>query len=270
LTIQITIIRIEGYGPWTLSLGSDREARLQMLQSRMYYDIQRLFSERECLVYSNRFDEYFAVSNGLSVAGHINIHNQLANMYPNLELSMTIGKGSTPFEANVSAHRSRQAKEALTTVASIFGHRVMYSSNDSPTEFSLSKSTLAPSLNGDFVQIMHIDVNNSRKMSLDLSPYEVTCLMGKIHTLLSDEFFKKGSMMFFIGGDNFMVISNETTKEEAGRIIDTVGRASGTKLNCGIGRGKNGREAAKNATRALDTIRELREKGMIQSIYEVQ
>ena len=270
MTIQITIIRIEGYGPWTLRLGSDREARLQMLQSRMYYDIQRLFSERECLVYSNRFDEYFAVSNGLSVAGHINIHNQLANMYPNLELSMTIGKGSTPFEANVNAHRSRQAKEALTTVASIFGHRVMYSPNDSPTEFSYSKSTLAPSLNGDFVQIMHIDVNNSRKMSLDLSPYEVTCLMGKIHTLLSDEFFKKGSMMFFIGGDNFMVISNETTKEEAGRIIDMVGRASGTKLNCGIGRGNNGREAAKNATRALDTIRELREKGMIQSIYEVQ
>ena len=110
MTIQITIIRIEGYGPWTLRLGSDREARLQMLQSRMYYDIQRLFSERECLVYSNRFDEYFAVSNGLSVAGHINIHNQLANMYPNLELSMTIGKGNTPFEANVNAHRSRQAK----------------------------------------------------------------------------------------------------------------------------------------------------------------
>ena len=39
------------------------------------------YFQRECLVYSNRFDEYFAVSNGLSVAGHINIHNQLANMY---------------------------------------------------------------------------------------------------------------------------------------------------------------------------------------------
>ena len=63
MTIQITIIRIEGYGHWTLSLGSDREARLQMLQSRMYYDVQRLFSERECLAYSNRFDEYFAISN---------------------------------------------------------------------------------------------------------------------------------------------------------------------------------------------------------------
>jgi GTP cyclohydrolase IIa len=269
LTIQITIIRIEGYGPWTLTLGSDREARLQMLQSRIYYDIQRLFSERECLVYSNRFDEYFAVSNGLSVPGHISIHNQLASMYPNLKLSMTIGKGTTPFEANINAHRSRQTKEALTTVASIFGQSVVHSSNGSSPEFSLSKTASAASLNGDFVQIMHIDVNDSKKMSSDLSPYEVTCLMGKIHTHLSDEFFRKGSMTFFIGGDNFMVISNEMTKEEAGRIIDIVGRASGTKLNCGIGNGKTGREAAKNATMALDTIRELREKGKIHSVYEV-
>ena len=66
---------------------------------------------------------------------------------------MTIGKGRTPFVANVNAHKSRQAKEALTTVASIFGHRVMYSSNDSHTEFSLSKSTLAPSLNGDLYRL---------------------------------------------------------------------------------------------------------------------
>jgi GTP cyclohydrolase IIa len=270
LTIQITIIRIEGYGPWTLTLGSDREARLQMLQSRIYYDIQRLFSDKECLVYSNRFDEYFAVSNGLSVADHTSIHNQLANMYPNLKLSMTIGQGATPFEANVNAHRSRQAKEALTTFANIFGHRVSYSSNNSSPEFSLSKSAPAPSLNGDFVQIMHIDVNNSRRMSLDLSPYEVTCLIGKIHTLLSDEYLKKGSMTFFIGGDNFMVVSNETTKEEAEGIIDRVGRISRTKLNCGIGSGKTGREAAKNATKALDTIRDLRDKGKVQSIYEIQ
>ncbi|MGI0075474.1 MAG: GTP cyclohydrolase IIa, partial [Nitrosotalea sp.] len=27
--IQLTIIKITGYGPWTLTLGSDREHRLQ-------------------------------------------------------------------------------------------------------------------------------------------------------------------------------------------------------------------------------------------------
>jgi GTP cyclohydrolase IIa len=117
---------------------------------------------------------------------------------------------------------------------------------------------------------MHIDVNDSRKISLDLTPYDITRLMVKIHSLLSDEFLKKGCITFFIGGDNFMVVSNDTTKEDAETIIDRVGRAVGIKLNCGIGIGKTGRKAAKNATKALDTIRDLRRKGKIQSVYEIQ
>ena len=111
MTIQITIIRIEGYGPWTLRLGSDREAQLQMLQARIYYDIQRLFSEKECLAYSNRFDEYFAITNGLSVQDHVVIHKELANLYKNLEISMTIGNGTTPFEANMNAYNARKAEQ---------------------------------------------------------------------------------------------------------------------------------------------------------------
>ena len=42
------------------------------------------------------------------------------------------------------------------------------------------------------------------------------------------------------------------------------------KLNCGIGIGKTGRKAAEAATKALDTIRDLREVGKIQTIYEIQ
>lgn len=274
MTIQITIIRIEGYGPWTLTLGSDREAKLQMLQSRIYYDVQRLFSERECLVYSNRFDEYIAISNGLSVSDHIAIHNQLAGLYPDFKLSMTIGKGDTPFEANVNAHKSRRSKEALTPAASIFGPPLLASSNHSSPEFSNSKSLQSASdlagLNGDFAQIMHIDVNNSRKIGLNLTPYEVTRLMVKVYSLLSDEFLKKSCMTFYVGGDNFMVISNDMTKEDAETIIGRVGESVGIKLNCGIGVGKTGRKAAKNATKALDTIRNLREKGKMESVYKIQ
>ena len=273
MTIQITVIRIEGYGPWTLTLGSDREARLQMLQSRIYYDVQRLFSERECLVYSNRFDEYIAISNGLSVSDHIAIHNQLTGLYTDFKLSMTIGRGETPFEANINAHKSRQSNEALTPAASIFGPPLVSSSNHSSPEISISKSLHSASdlagLNGDFAQIMHIDVNNSRKISLNLTPYEVTSLMAKMYSLLSEEFLKKNCMTFYIGGDNFMVISNDLTEEEAAKIISRVGIVAGVRLNCGIGVGKTGRKAAKNATKALDTIRDLREKGRMEFVLKI-
>ena len=52
-------------------------------------------------------------------------------------------------------------------------------------------------------------------------------------------------MTFYIGGDNFMVISNDMTKEEAETIIGRVGESVGIKLNCGIGIGKTGRKAVK-------------------------
>lgn len=257
MTIQITIIRIEGYGPWTLRLGSDREAQLQMLQARIYYDIQRLFSEKECLVYSNRFDEYFAITNGLSVQDHIVIQKELANLYKDLEISMTIGKGITPFEANLNAYNARKAKQ-LDRKRNFFAKTI---------SSSISSNSISSQ---EFVQIMHIDIDDSTKVSSKLSPYEITSLVIKIYSRLSEEFLGKGSLTFFIGGDNFMVISNGTTKEDAGEIIKIVTTAINIKLNCGIGIGRTGRKAAQAATKALDTIRDLRDEGKIQSVYEMK
>ena len=49
--IQITIVKITGYGPWTLTLGSDREHEIQMLQASLYLQIQKLFSDKNGLVF---------------------------------------------------------------------------------------------------------------------------------------------------------------------------------------------------------------------------
>ena len=76
MTIQITIIKIKGYGPWTLELGSDREAQLQILQSNIYIKLQEKFSERGGIVYSNRFDELVAITNGISLNQHIEIQHE--------------------------------------------------------------------------------------------------------------------------------------------------------------------------------------------------
>ena len=104
--IQLTIIKITGYGPWTLTLGSDREHKLQMLQSSLYNEAQNLFSEKNCLVFSNRFDELFAITNGLSLNDHVEIQKKLAKSF-DLKLSMTIGFGNSPFEANLKADKAR-------------------------------------------------------------------------------------------------------------------------------------------------------------------
>ena len=74
--IQISILKIIGYGPWTLTLGSDREHELQMLQASLYKELQKEFSKRNSLVFLNRADEFFVVSNGLNLEEHITIQKK--------------------------------------------------------------------------------------------------------------------------------------------------------------------------------------------------
>ena len=175
--IQLTIIRIEGYGQWTLTLGSDREAQLQMLQARIYHDVQRLFSERDSIVFFNRFDEYFAITNGLGVDDHLHIQHELTKLYNNMLMSMTIGAGKTAFEANLNAYRTRKEGRILDGNSRIFG-------NVQPQ--------------ADIAQIMHIDIDSSAKVGNWLSPYELTALVMKIYSRLAEEFLKHDSLAFFL------------------------------------------------------------------------
>jgi len=122
----------------------------------------------------------------------------------------------------------------------------------------------------ELVQIMHIDVNNSAEIFSRMSPYEITSLIIKLYSRLSEEFLKKESLTFFLGGDNFMVVSNAATKHDAEETIKKVTRGTNIKLNCGIGIGRTGRKAANAATKALDTIRDLRYVGKDLPVYELE
>ena len=256
MTVQLSIIRIDGYGLWTTTLGPDRESQLQMLQAKIYYDIQRLFSQKDCIAYSNRFDEFFAVTNCLSFHDHMLIGLELANLYPNLNMSMAIGNGDTPYKANLDAYEARNSRKLL-----VEGHKI----------FCRNLNTSSESVTKDnHVKIMHIDIEGSSTITEKLSPYEITSFVIKIYSRLSDEFLKIDSLTFFLGGDNFMVISNGATDNETLQIINSISSELGAKLNCGIGIGRTGKGAAEASTRALDTIRSMRKRGKVQPIYEVQ
>ena len=241
--IQLTIIKITGYGPWTLTLGSDREHKLQMLQSSIYNEIQNLFSEKNCLVFSNRFDELFAVTNGLSLDDHIEIQKKLAKSF-DLQLSMTIGYGNSPFEANLNADKARKSKIILEKEHNIFGYV------DGKAE--------------QLVQIMHMDVDGSTSISAKKSPYEISSLMFKLYSEMSEFFLTKNCLTFFMGGDNFMIVTSGNGKDHAMKFLNLMKEKHGIALNCGIGTAKTAREAAKLATKSLDTIRELRDSGKNQ------
>lgn len=259
MTIQITIIKIEEYGPWTLKLGSDRESQLQIFQANLYSQLQKMFSERDSIVYFNRFDELIAISNGLSLEKHLDIEREISDIYRDLNISMSIGVGKTPFEANISAYQSRKNHKL------VINSKLVYA--DDKIQSLYDNTNLLPK--DMFTQILHLDIDNSTKTSTTQSPYEITARIMKMFSKLIELFAEQNAMTFFIGGDNFMSISNTVTKEKALEIIDKIYKTENIKLNCGIGVARTGRKAVQAATEALDTIRNLRDQGIINPIYEI-
>lgn len=246
--IQLTIVKITGYGPWTLTLGSDREHKLQMLQSSLYEEMQKLFSKKNCLVFANRLDELFVITNGLSLNDHMEIQKKLKESFE-LELSMAIGYGESPFEANLQADNARKSKTFLNKELNIFG-------------FVNGKSE-------QIVNIMHMDVDGSTSISARKSPYEISSLIFKLYSEMSEFFLEQNSLTFFMGGDNFMIVSSSTAKENATKFLESIEKKYNVSMNCGIGTAKTAREAANLATKSLDTIREMRDSGKKQRVLEL-
>jgi len=154
--IQLSILKISGYGPWTLTLGSDREHELQMLQASLYKEVQKLFSEKNCLVFLNRADEFFVVSNGLELDDHIQIQKTLEKLF-DVRLTISIGYGKSPFEANLKAHDGKKNETILNKEHNIFG-------------FVNGKSDLK-------VSIMHLDVEDLTSKGQTNSPYEISSII---------------------------------------------------------------------------------------------
>ncbi len=247
--IQLSILKITEYGPWTLTLGSDREHELQMLQASIYKEVQKLFSEKNCIVFLNRADEFFVVSNGLGLDDHIQIQKTLKKLFE-VGLTISIGYGNSPFKANLKAYEGKKNKIILSPEHNIFGF--VYDGFDSK------------------VSIMHLDVDNLTSKRKTNSPYEITSVIFGLYSKMSKYFLEKSSLAFFMGGDNFMIVSNDEAKQSVQDFINIVKNDDGILLNCGIGNANTGREAVKLATKSLDTIREIRDSGKEKpEVYEL-
>ena len=247
--IQLSILKITEYGPWTLTLGSDREHELQMLQASLYKQIQQLFSAKNCLVFLNKSDEFFVVSNGLTLDDHIEIQKSLKKLFE-VTLTISIGYGNTQFEANLKAYSGKQNNIVLNQEYAIFGFI------DNSLEFDVS--------------IMHLDVDDLKSKRKDNSPYEISLKIFELYSKIGRYFIEKNSLTFFMGGDNYMVVASDDAKNSVQNFIDLIKNNDNISLNCGIGNAQTSRDAVKLATKSLDTIRDIRDSGKQKpDVYEL-
>jgi GTP cyclohydrolase IIa len=236
--IQVTLIQLDNYGPWTGTLGSDREYRLQILQSDLYSALQQKFAERNGLAFFNRFDEMLAITNGITLAEHEQIQQTLEERFP-VTMSMAIGVGQDPFEAQLTASKLLQQE----------------GSAQSPTRSGVIACERTLTLDNSHVQVMHFDIDKITETLTDhASAYQTSLHVMSLYADLMRRFKEHEALIFFAGGDNFIGVANGLPTSEIESIIQEY-RTSNISLKCGIGIARTGRRAAELAAKNLDLIR---------------
>lgn len=237
--IQITLIQIDNYGPWTVTPGPRAEPDLQALQSRLYGDLEREFGARGGIVFFNRFDNLIAVSNGIGEEDHIKIQQSIRNRYP-VTISMGVATRETPIEAQDVATKMIQKGGGAQ-------------SQDRCEVLNIE--SLATEDNSK-VQMSHIDINDITKTLTDIeTAYDTSIKVYEVLIELMKELKKLGGLCFFIGGDNFMAPTNGITKSALREALKNVDEKTGVTLKAGVGISRKAGRAADLADLGLEDIR---------------
>ncbi|RAP53274.1 MAG: GTP cyclohydrolase [Methanosphaera sp. rholeuAM130] len=237
--IQITLIQIDNYGPWTVTPGPRFEPDLQTLQSRLYGDLEREFGAHNAIVFFNRFDNLIAISNGMDYEDHKRIQDSIRNRYP-VTVSMGVGCAKTAYEAQEIATKMIQKGGGAQS-----SDRVEVLNIDSLADE-----------NDSLVQIAHIDINDITNTLTDIeSAYDTSIKVYQVLYELMLELKNENALCFFIGGDNYMAPSNDIDPDKLRQILRKVDKKTNVKLKAGIGLAKSPGRAADLADIGLEDIR---------------
>lgn len=240
---QLTHIQIDNYGPWTVTPEPRREVDLQTLQSRLYADLSQLFGNRDGYVFFTRFDNMVAISNGVDMDAHRLIQESVSNRYP-VTASLSVATGTTPVSALGTATEQLQEEG---------------SAQDKHRREILKGRTIDEQFQTDEdVQIAHFDVADATgKYTDQLNEYDTFIRIehgyAELMRYMREEY---GSLSFFVGGDNIIVVCPDLDAEEYHDAVTHVDEAVDVELRVGVGRGRTASDAGMDAKHALEHCRE--------------
>jgi GTP cyclohydrolase IIa len=249
--IQLTLIQIDNYGPWTVTPEPRREADLQSLQAELFAELEKEFGSRGGLIFLTRFDNMVGITNGISPEEHRKIQQRINKKFP-VTVSMGIGTAPTPYEAQV---------EATLALQRAGGSR-------SAERRGVLVGVGVEKPDDDWVQIAHMDVNHSALITDSEPIYETHILLQRTYTALMTSLLKRKALVFYTGGDNFMAPSNGLNPQDLADVFSEVKKELGFGLKAGVGAARNAEQAARLASEGLHEIRKGQAKEPI--VYKEQ
>lgn len=241
-TIEMALLQLDNYGPWTVTPEPRREMHLQSLQSRLYGDVAQFVGTRDGYVFPTGFDNMVAVTNGLAMDDLASLQDLVAERYP-VTMSASVASGSAPGTALAAATNALQDRGSAQSA-----DRSAVLCGDTRASVERSPSD---------VQIAHFDVVNATGCYTDqLNAYETHVTIDRAYASLRDILYgRHDALSFFVGGDNVIAVCPGLTADDYQAVIDDVRAAVGVELRVGSGTGETACAAGLRAKDALETCR---------------
>ena len=230
--VYLGVIEFKGYREWTESIGSDREWRLQITQSKIYLTLQEAASRVNGFILPLRYDYMLLVASGLPEKAVEKVYHSAVSVSP-VPVSMSTACGATPKDAVARAWEHLGAGKGL-----YLGERCRE----------------------DYVVAAHFDINNITQRTRRQGLLDTYTTVLSLIARLQEEAHRRGAISQYLGGDNVLALLPVDNYEEI--IHDMLSLED---LKVGVGIASSSRKALTLAAEALHRIRtgESREKIVI-------
>ncbi len=226
MSLVLGLLELVGYREWTESLGPDREWSIQVLQSRLYSELQRIAALREAFLVPLSIDNMVLVLNGVPQRYYREIYEEAAGLAP-----VPVG---------------------LTVICSRDPVIDLYPQGEPGLRVRTGST-------GGNVAALHVDMDyfsGLRERAGSIASY---VRIIDFYSRLSKRLSGTPSIATYLGGDNLLVF---TAEEAMGRVLSVIRNIiGGDDYKIGVGIARTPRRALAGAAKALAALREKRGGG---------
>lgn len=236
--VQLSLVQLDDYGPWTVTPEPRSEPSLQALQARLYADLADFVGSRDGYVFPGRYDNMVAVTNRITPDEHRRFQELVRNRYP-ITASLGVGTGSTPIDALGAATEALQA-----TGSAQDADRTERLATDRDAE------PAGP------LTVAHFDVVDATERYTDSEhAFDAERRIRRAVVDLSDRMRDHGAVTSFVGGDNAISVCPDLDDGVYDDVLTGLREDTGVEMRVGVGRGETAQAAGQGAKHALERAR---------------
>ena len=225
MSLVLGLLELIGYREWTESLGPDREWNIQILQSQLYAELQKIVAMREGFLVPLSMDNMILVLNGVPQKYYREIFDEASRLSPVPVGLTTLCVRDPVIELYPYGEPGLRIKNASI---------------------------------GGSIAALHIDLDYFSGLRVRAGSITSYVKILDYYSRISKRLSGLPALATYLGGDNMLVFS---TKNSIDKIIEIIAKTiNEEKYKIGVGIAETPRRALSLAARALEDLRKKRKE----------